>query len=170
MMDDSARMLTHISSDQSASFDRSEFWRHYTACMITQAPESQENLLRCCDEITGWVVNGLSMLMQYAFTDEEWRELYGLVKIVLQLWQDLKCQRGYYELDTVVKPNDVFAPESMDDFKNFMETSPDLDTRDTVTATVLVARGFVRKPFKGSEEVMTGISKTRVVLEIEAVF
>lgn len=92
--------------------------------------------------------------------------LHSLIELALKLWLDMRCQRGWYELDPVIQPGKVFSSDSMNDFKN--SADPDeMEDGQYGYVTAIVAKGIVRKPYKGSMEIVTRITKARVNLAIE---
>lgn len=89
--------------------------------------------------------------------------LLVLVSSVLELWRDLRCQRSCYELDNIATPRARFFPETMEDFKMFRETLSIEDDACLYVAAVVVP-GLVKKPFAGSGDVTTVITKALVCL------
>lgn len=98
---------------------------------------------------------------------ERFRGLLPLVGEVLKLWTDLRCQPGYYAFDDGLKTTSAFDAETMEDITFFLDRYDFEDEANGPIVTGIVARGVSRMECRWSEDILTRVSKTQVVLGMD---
>lgn len=134
--------------------------------MLLKSPNTNAKLEKCSVEIVTWLVELLVGVLQHPFEEEEFDDLLQLAQSANQLWLDMRCQQAFYEFDESFQLGVEFVPDRMSDFKNFLDMT-DLAAGEMVVVKEVVARGIVRRLERGMEDLVTVVSKTRVLLEIE---
>lgn len=148
--------------DASGSFTKAEYWRSYTASLLFQAPEAEET--------RNWVVSQhMPILLGYlaAFqesrtpsnaqpTAKQVKSLESYIYTAVKTAQQLRCQRGCYEVDRqMTKLGSQFNGSSMInlDHENVSEAG---------IVCCIISKGIIRRPFSESPKVDGQISKARV--------
>jgi hypothetical protein len=153
------------SLDTSGSSERAEFWRAYTASLLYQNHEVKERL-KDVDIISSdlcvlfsKVQEGLPLTV--ASHMNSFREY---LHCSMDLAAQLRCQRGVYEVDEIIKLADRYDDGRMVDLDN-----PDLkDSEDADRAFVsgIMSKGVVRKAFAGATEQTGWTSLRRAVSNV----
>lgn len=107
----------------------------------------------------------ITPVFNHTLTEKDLMSLRRLIESVLELWLDLRCQRGYYDFDGVVQTNEIFCTNSMHDFKNVVDPD-DLHDDKYAYVTAIVAKGIVKREHEDSLGIITRISPARVYLAI----
>lgn len=165
-----ARILTRDwRSDTLPDRKRAEYWRHYTACLLSRSQKSNEHFearnLLYTHRLAEYIQKLLIGTTDLNLDSKEYLELHFIMKCIIQLWTDLRCQPEHYSLDNSIRPDDQFDSETMEDFKQFIDKPHRQGQVFVVTA--VVAKGIVKKAYKRAEEITTRVSKAQVMLGFE---
>ncbi|KAF8245503.1 hypothetical protein K440DRAFT_634216 [Wilcoxina mikolae CBS 423.85] len=147
--------------DISATLERADFWRAYTTSLLFQNQQVQSRLNAV--DIPASELGKLLGKVQVPRRSVAESPLRELIRSVMHLTAQLRCQRGVYEVDDSIRPGQRYEDERMVDPKN-----PDLETDEASRASVraVLSNGLVWKSFTGAGAVEERIFKARVVVVI----
>jgi hypothetical protein len=149
-------LLTFI--DKSKHYDRSEFWRAYTASMIFQVSGVKKSLAEGEDQVVTLVAL-LYQLQSVSIEDHSFSSLKSLLSSAKTLAAELKCQRPVYEVDHSICIGDPYDDTTMVDI-SFCDDEESEQRQMVVTG--IIAKGVVKRPFPGSPDVDAQLAKARV--------
>ncbi|KAF8533643.1 hypothetical protein BDD12DRAFT_898322 [Trichophaea hybrida] len=146
--------------DNSATYERADFWRAYTTSLLFQNTQVQSRL----NAVKMPAIELSRLLSKVQMTPRIVPEtpLRDLLLSVMHLAAQLRCQRGIYEVDNSICLGDYYDDDRMIDLEN-----PDLkETNDSRYAHVraVVSNGVVWKSFTGPGAVVERICKARVLV------
>jgi hypothetical protein len=152
--------------DHSEDKNRTEFWRAYTASMLFQMSSTPEMLHECTQEVDFI----LAILMQMAtisfqLDDNSIAAFVATIRTARFLAAQLRCQRSVYEVENyyVHSPYDETTMTNVD----FDFDDEEMEKKQAVI-TAVIARGIVKRPYPGSNEIHAVISKPRVKIAFTA--
>lgn len=135
--------------------------------MLFQNPDTKEDLSKSAEVLTKEVCRQLSRVLP-----PETPEMSEGFKIRLQeisntatlLAAEMRCQRGYYELERDIRPGDVFDEWRMEDIGGVADD----EDGGPFYVTCILSRGWVRRAYRGSKEEQNRICKARVLVVRES--
>lgn len=148
----------NLSKDATGCPEKAEKWRAYTASMLYQSPAIRP-MIEDVSEVQTSIVGTINhMFDSDTVVDASQAEkLEEILKTASNLGAQMKCQRGYCELDFDTMPGDTWDSTRMGDIRKS-------DDNDGAKVDWVISRGIVKRPWKGSNEVDERICPSRVIL------
>jgi hypothetical protein len=144
------------SLDNSSTKEKCEYWRSYTASLLFQNPQLQESFDTVSNLLTEDLQSSLSALLS---EPSRLPALKDILHSTVMIYVSLKCQRDVYEIEDDVKPGIDFDESRMDDIE-FTQ----LDSQERGVVTCVLAKGWVRRSYRGSKDVVGRVCNARVTI------
>ncbi|KAA8907974.1 hypothetical protein FN846DRAFT_686322 [Sphaerosporella brunnea] len=145
--------------DLSTTKERSSYWGAYTKSLLFQDPGAKDKLKNISRLASGL----LNRLIDVQKTSKAiyYEDIYAKMEASLIdarfLAADLKCQRGYYEIDSAIRAGDPYDEQRMADVTCTVEAG------ESGTVSAILSKGWVKRPFRGAK-VEAVICKARVLV------
>ena len=155
-------------SDKSDGFERTKFWRAYTASMLFQNPVISTDLVkeRNMHHLRRFAqIFGKERLQDSGFRldphPDADKRVQQIMLAAAVLYADIRCQRAAYGMDLSVAIGDVFDETRMDDIK--MTDMEEIEQGGQVAVVgCILSRGWVKD--SGGFKVI--ICKSRVMIRL----
>lgn len=153
-------LTNYIPPDKSAQKEKREYWRAYTCSLLFQNKDVADSLL-AVDAYQAVLANFYELVQREKkeLPESQSEALRERLRKVMHLAAELRCQRGAYEIDNNIQLGEPYDETRMDDV-GFTE-----DACETPIVLCILSKGFVRRPFAGSDRVDSRVYKARVLVE-----
>lgn len=95
--------------------------------------------------------------------EDDCAALKVIVRDLIEIIKDMRCQRACYVMESSTKAGDVWDAAAMDDFKN---TTDDMEDGQRASVAAVIAKGIVKKDTRGQQGPGKVIIKPKVLLGI----
>lgn len=143
--------------------EKAEYWRAYTASLLFQNPDTKEDLLKSAETLAKEVCRQLSRVIPPGTPElgEDYKKRLREISNTVTLFAaEMRCQRGYYEIEGEIRPGDLFDEKRMEDIGGIADD----EDCGPFYVTCILSRGWVRRPHRGSKEEQNRICKARVLV------